>query len=89
MSQFKPQLTVITEETRREYAMSFGTKTPYKTIQYKTYKELKKNLKKHLTENLENPLSVTRSRRGEWGEFYEHWTLGINGEPKIIKQGWN
>jgi len=87
MSNFKPQLTIITNETRRDYANSYGKGSPYKTIQYPTYRELKKNIKKHLEENLEANISVSRSKRGEWGEYYEIWTL-VNGKPGIIKSGW-
>jgi hypothetical protein len=87
MSNFKPQLTVITTETRRDYANSYGKGNPYKTIQYPTYRELVKNMKQHLEENLEANISVSRSRRGEWGEFYEIWQL-VEGKPKIIKKGW-
>jgi len=87
MSNFKPQLTIITNETRREYSNGYGKGSPYKTIQYPTYRELKKNIKKHLQENLESIISVSRSRRGEWGEWFENWTL-VNDVPTIIKQGW-
>ena len=87
MSNFKPQVTIITEETRREYVNGYGKKSPYKTIQYPTYRELKKNIQRHLEENLEATISVSRSRRGEWGEWFENWQL-VNGKPGIIKQGW-
>lgn len=84
---FKPQITIITEETRREYTNSYGKKNPYQTVRYKTYRELKKNIKKHLEDNLESTVSVSRSKRGEWGEFFEIWTLH-NGKPEIVKSGW-
>lgn len=84
---FKPQITVITEETRREYANSYGKGSPYKSIPYKTYKELKKNIKRHLEENIEDTVSVSRSKRGCWGEWFEIWKM-IDGWPVIIKQGW-
>lgn len=87
MANFKPQITIITEETRRNSVNSYGKENPYKTIQYKTYRELKKNLKKHLQENIENVVCVSRSKRGEWGEFYENWKL-IDNKPTIIKSGW-
>jgi len=87
MANFKPQVTIITNETRREYANSFGKGSPYKTIQYKSYRELKKNLKRHLEENLEATIPVSRSKRGNWGEWYENWQM-INGKPQIVKQGW-
>lgn len=87
MANFKPQVTVITDETRREYANSYGKGNPYKRIQYKTYRELLKNIKKHLEENLEATVCVSRSRRGEWGEWTETWTLE-NGKPVKVKEGW-
>lgn len=87
MSNWKPQITVITRESIRESQNHYGSKSQYKHIRYATYKELKRNLKKHLEENVEDTVSVNRSRRGEWGEWFEHWAL-INGKPKIIKQGW-
>jgi hypothetical protein len=87
MSNFKPQIRVITDETQREYRNSFNAKSPYVTIVYNTYRELKKNLKRHLEENLEAEVSVSRSRRGEWGEWFENWQL-INGKPQIVKKGW-
>lgn len=87
MSNFRPQVTIITEETRREYVNGYGKKSPYKTIQYPTYKELKKNIQRHLEENLEATISVSRSRRGEWGEYYEVWSLS-NGKPVKVKEGW-
>jgi hypothetical protein len=89
---FKPQVTIITEETRRDYANSYGrNRSPYKTIQYKTYRELKKNLKKHLQESIEDTVSVVRSKH-DWGwgygEWYEHWALE-RGKPVIVKEGWS
>jgi hypothetical protein len=71
MANFKPQVTIITEETIRDARDSYGKKNMYQTICYKTYRELKKNIYKHLLENLEPTISVTRSRRGEWGEWFE------------------
>jgi hypothetical protein len=86
MSNFKPEIRVITRETNRDYHNRQG-KSAYVSIQYPTYKELKKNLLRHLQENLEPVVQVYRSRRGEWGEWFEHWHL-VNGKPQIIKQGW-
>ena len=45
MANFRPQVTIITNETRREYANSYGKGSPYKTIRYATYQELKKNFR--------------------------------------------
>ena len=90
MSNFKPQVTVITQETNRDYHNRNPgglIKSPYKTIQYPTYKELRKDIHKHLLESLEYEITVIRSRKGNWGEWFEKWVL-INGKPQIIKQGW-
>ena len=90
MANFKPQITVITSETERDARNSFKHKhkSSYKTIQYDTYRELKRNIQKHLEENLENEIHLCRSKRGEWGEWYEIWKLE-NGKPIIERQGWN
>lgn len=86
MSNFKPEVRVITQETNRDYHNRQG-KSAFVSIQYPTYKELKKNIKKHLEENLEPMVFVNRSRRGKWGEWFENWML-VGGKPQIIKQGW-
>jgi hypothetical protein len=56
---------------------------------FKTYRELLKKLPELIEQNIDpEGLYVLRTRRGEWGEWFERWEL-INGKPKIIKQGWN
>lgn len=61
-----------------------------KQFNVKTYALIKKNMLQYMKECcLNDPqVSVYRSRRGEWGEWFEHWVLDGNGKPKIIKQGW-
>jgi hypothetical protein len=60
--------------------------------EFPTYAELKKNLKKLIQESPDHEVTIFRSRRGEWGEWFEKWILSSynynNGEPIIIKQGW-
>jgi hypothetical protein len=72
------------------YTGDYWNKEP-KTIHkvYDTYRELKKNLPE-LIEQDNDPegLFVLRSRRGEWGEWFERWKM-INGKPQIIKEGWS
>lgn len=77
MGVFKPQAHVVTRQGNS-----------YRT--YPTYKLLKKDLVKliNLDEDSEG-LFVVRSRRGEWGEWFERWGLDSKGKPYIIKQGWN
>jgi hypothetical protein len=91
MSNFKPQVRYMTRESLHDYNVSrYGVTSEYTQKKFKTYTELKKALKDYILHNHigDDLVTVTRSRRGEWGEYYEHWTL-INGEPTIIKQGWN
>ena len=86
MSNFKPQVRVITQESNGNF-YNRQANSAFVSIPYPTYKELKKNLKQHLLDNLEPMVSVYRSRRGQWGEWFENWML-VGGEPKIISQGW-
>jgi len=68
-------------------------------IDYPTYRDLVKDLKRTLNMFLDNRyksfdsisrrnyVGVYRSRRGEWGEWFEHWELK---DLKIhkINEGW-
>jgi hypothetical protein len=54
---------------------------------FNTYAEVKRKMKSLLQESNNNEVSVSRSRRGEWGEWFEYWSLS-NGQPVIKKQGW-
>jgi len=57
------------------------------TREFKTYKELRKNLLSMLREDQENIVTVYRQRRGTWGEWFEKYGL-LNGRPVLLKQGW-
>ncbi len=90
MAQFRPQVTYMTSETLYDYRVGrLRCTSPYKTERFKTYAELKKALKDYILDNHigEDEVFVTRSRRGEWGEWFEKW-VKINGKPTIIKKGW-
>lgn len=54
--------------------------------EFPTYQKLKTELKKIMRKTGEN-ITVFRSRRGRWGEWYEKWAL-INDKPKIVEEGW-
>ncbi len=86
MGNFKPQLLYTTNRSIDDY-YAHRRNSMYIRETYKTYRELKKDLPRVLAETNEAYISVYRSRRGEWGEWFEHWAL-INGKPKIITQGW-
>ena len=92
MSNFKPQVRYITSESLHDYNVGrYRVTSPYITKQFNTYTELKKALKDYILHNHigddDDYVHVIRSRRGEWGEYYEKWEK-INGKPKITKQGW-
>ena len=52
-----------------------------------TYAEVKKKMKHFLEMSYTGEVTVSRSRRGEWGEWFETWSL-VGGKPKITKKGW-
>jgi hypothetical protein len=86
MANFKPQASYITNDSIRDYRNGQSrSEVLYK--RFKTYAELKRNLKVMLEESFNDVVSVSRSRRGEWGEWFEKWEL-INGKPQITKKGW-
>jgi hypothetical protein len=84
---FKPGFWHKTKESVSNYRLSYSKKDS-DWVEFNTYAELRSNLKKYLEESTEPYITVYRSRKGEWGEWYEHWELGVNGKPKIIKSGW-
>ena len=90
MARFKPQVNYMTWNSKHEYDVEkYRVKSPYKTEIFKTYAELKKALKDRiLHEHIgEDEVFVTRSKRGEFGEWFEKWAL-VDGKPKITKKGW-
>jgi hypothetical protein len=57
--------------------------------EFDTYRELKKNLKEILEKNVgADGVSVSRSRRAEWGEWFERWELNSKGQPCLLEEGW-
>lgn len=89
MSNFKPQVTFTTRESLHEYRNDYsGRKKSYVCIRYKTYRELLKNIKQHCIDNIDaDGVSVSRSRRGEWGEWFEIWKYE-GGKAVKVKEGW-
>lgn len=58
------------------------------TLVFNTYAEIKKRMKSLIDKSSNNEVFVTRSRRGEWGEWFEYWHFNSERKPVIIKQGW-
>jgi predicted methyltransferase len=86
MGNFKPGFWVRTEETQRNYRNS-SSKHQSAYIYAETYRKLIPLIKEYLPLSLDGEISIHRSRRGEWGEWFEVWRM-VNGKPTIIKQGW-
>jgi hypothetical protein len=87
MANFKPQVLYTTTQSINDY-WDRRRQSMYIRKSYKTYRELLKDLPRVLAETNEDYISIYRSRRGEWGEWFEHWAL-VNGKPKMIHQGWS
>ena len=52
-----------------------------------TYEEVKRKMNHFMDDSINNNISVYRSRRGQWGEWWEHW-CSVKGKPTIVNQGW-
>ena len=57
------------------------------TTSFDTYRELLKNMKLLLQRSNNNEVCVSRSKRGQWGEWFERWQLQC-GKPVLIKACW-
>jgi hypothetical protein len=54
---------------------------------FRSYQELKKELRQIMREHFVSEATVHRSKKGEWGEWFEVW--GANGKRlKKISEGW-
>jgi len=52
-----------------------------------TYKEVKKRMNAFMNDSFDECVSVYRHRRGEFGEWFEHWQKQSK-KNVIVKQGW-
>ena len=60
-----------------------GRSVSHKTVTRNRYSELKKLIPELTKESTNGTVRIYRSRRGEWGEWFEVWQDG-----KIVKEGW-
>jgi hypothetical protein len=88
MANFKPQVHYTTEKSMHEY-FNNGRKSMTIIERFKTYRELKKKLPAILEDSVGNCVSVYRSKRAQWGEWYERWGLDTNKKPIIRHQEWS
>ena len=82
MSNFKPQFTISPDSSN--YHLLDGKS---KSFVYPTYAELKRKLLGVMEEYGVSEVCVSRSRRGEWGEWFEYWHT-VNGKLRKGREGW-
>jgi hypothetical protein len=88
----KPYVMTINEDGKKVF-VEYDTyrellKNLKQTIKdYLTFRDRSQN--RYSINDLSNReyISVYRTKRGEWGEYFEHWLLK-NDELEIIKHGW-
>ena len=58
----------------------------YITEEFETYAKLRSSMRRMLGESINGEVSVTRTRRGEWGQYFEIWQW--RGKPIKTKETW-
>lgn len=54
-----------------------------------TYAKLRSAMKAMMNDSIDNIVDVTRTRRGEWGQWFERWSINENNNKlKKIKETW-
>ncbi len=62
----------------------YGVTTTYVVDRYR---KVLKNIRKYLEMSSTNKVTVTRYRRGQFGEWFEWWRM-VDGRPEIVWEGW-
>ena len=94
MAQIKPQAHFITKESLQRWKDTRGgygkTESKYEVKFHNRYHQLKAKLKEYCKANIEvEGVCVYRSKRGQWGEYFEYWKLDCNDKLYIEKEGWS
>lgn len=56
---------------------------------FDTYSKLRSSMKAMMADSVDNVLTVTRTRRGEWGQWFENWQIDESTNKLIkVKEGW-
>jgi hypothetical protein len=56
---------------------------------YDTYAILRSKMKELMADSIDNVLNVTRTRRGEWGQWFEEWHIDESTNKLTkVKEGW-
>lgn len=56
-------------------------------VEYACLPELRRNMKSLLQRAVDGEVHVARSRRGQWGEWFEVWD-SFGGKPRLVREGW-
>ena len=87
MAKFKPQVSYTTQQSIMEYRNSMRKHSVIVKV-YPTYRQLVADMDSIIEDSINGVAHVSRSRRGEWGEWFERWEEDRFGKPAIVKQGW-
>lgn len=87
MPKFKPQVSYTTQQSIIEYRNSMRKSSTITKV-YPTYRQLVSDIPSIIEDSIDGIAYVSRSRRGEWGEWFERWEENSFGKPSIVKQGW-
>ena len=56
---------------------------------FPTYTKLRAAMKSMLVDSIDGVVRVTRTRRGEWGQWFERWAINENNNKlEKIKETW-
>ena len=61
---------------------------PDELVIFPTYADFKREVKYLIEKSPNKRVFVYRHRRGEWGEWFEHWGFNHKRKPVITKEGW-
>lgn len=56
---------------------------------FPTYIKLRRAMKAMMSDSIDNVIDVTRTRRGEWGQWFERWAINEQtNKLEKIKETW-
>ena len=56
---------------------------------FPTYAKLRRAMKTMMSDSIDNIVGVTRTRRGEWGQWFERWAINEQtNKLEKIKETW-
>jgi hypothetical protein len=76
-------------QSKKPWATIYVHEFKAQTMSYDSYASLKKDMLLLMGRSYDDRVRVTRTRRGEWGQWYEEWGRHpVTGKPIIIKSTW-